>query len=556
MDDFATRSAITLAIGADHGGFELKNQLVTHLESQGVRVIDAGPHEFDPLDDYPDFAIPVSSAVSTGEADCGVLLCRTGIGMSIIANRYSNVRAALAVSPKLAVVSRDHNCSNILVTGGNDLGFAEIAEIIDTWRKTPFSQVERHDRRLRKVDGHRADPELASILDRETERQDCMLNLIASENQVSAAVAAVQASPVANKCACGTPGKRAYNGCGIVDELERLACTRACELFSAEFANVQPYSGGLANLSALHALLAPGDRILAMSIPSGGHFTHGHPANLSGQLYEAHSFEVNLQTERIDYDELAEFAAILRPKLIIAGSSGYSRTLDFARFRAIADSVGAKLLVDMAHIAGLVATGLHPSPFPHADIVTSTTHKSLRGPRGGLIFARAEFADAVDDAVYPTLQGGPLTQITAAKAACFHEAATPEFRAYQRQVVANAEALASACAECGLRILSGGTDMHMFTIDLRPHNVTGDVVANQLEAAGILADRIPLPDGTTSLDAPDGLRIGTPALTTREVSPDALPTIARWVADIIRGADPTPLRSEVSRLWSQRGKRV
>jgi glycine hydroxymethyltransferase len=552
MDDFATRPEITLAIGADHGGYELKNQLVAHLRNEGVTVIDAGPHELDPLDDYPDFAKPVGHAVSNGTADCGVLLCRTGIGMSIIANRYAHVRAALATSPKLAAISRNHNCSNVLVTGGNDLGFAEIAAIIDTWRSTPFSQEERHARRLRKVDAHRADPELADILDRESERQDRMLNLIASENRTSPTVASVQASPVANKYASGTPEHRSYNGCGIVNELETLAADRACALFSAEFANVQPYSGGLANTAALRALLTPGDRILAMSVPSGGHFTHGHPANLSGQLYEAHSFEVHPQTERIDYDELAEFAAFLRPKLIIAGSSAYSRILDFPRFREIANAVGAKLLVDMAHIAGLVATGLHPSPFPHADVVTSTTHKSLRGPRGGLILARAEFADAINNAVYPTLQGGPLNQITAAKAACFHEAATADFAAYQRQVVANATDLAAACADCGLRILSGGTDVHMFTIDLRPHSVTGDVVADQLEAAGILADRIPLPGGAASLDAPDGLRIGTPALTTRGTSPEALPTIARWIADIIHGADPTPLRPEVEALWLSR----
>lgn len=556
MDDFTTRSSVTLAIGADHGGYELKNQLVAHLQSQGLRVIDIGPHQLDPLDDYPDFAKPLSRAVSTGEADCGVLLCRTGIGMSIIANRYPQVRAALASTPKLAAISRDHNCSNVLVTGGDDLGFTEIAAIIDTWRTTPFSQGERHNRRVKKIDAHRADAELAVILDREVERQDCMLNLIASENCVSPTVAGVQASPVANKYASGTPGHRSYNGCGFVDELESLACARACDLFSAEFANVQPYSGGLANLAALHALLTPGDRILAMSVPAGGHFTHGHSANLSGQLYEAHSFELDPQTERIDYDSLAEFAAILRPKLIIAGSSGYSRSLDFACFRAIADSVGAKLLVDMAHIAGLVATGLHPSPFPHAQIVTSTTHKSLRGPRGGLILAQGEFADAINNAVYPTLQGGPLTQIIAAKAACFYEAAAPEFAVYQRQVVANADALASACADCGLRILSGGTDTHMFTIDLRPQQVTGDIVADQLEAAGILADRIPVPGGAASLDAPDGLRIGTPALTARGISPAALPAIAGWIADIIRGADPTPLRPEVERLWASREKAV
>ena len=365
-------------------------------------------------------------------------------------------------------------------------------------------------RRLREVD-----PEIDDAIQREAQRQHEHLELIASENFTSPAVMEAQGSVMTNKYAEGYPGARWYGGCEFVDVAERLAIERVKALFGAEHANVQPHSGTQANIVVFYAMLQPGDTILAMSLAHGGHLSHGHPKNFSGRFFTIVPYGVNQQTEQIDYDTLEGLAKEHRPKLILAGYSAYPRVLDFPRFRKIADGVGAILLVDMAHFAGLVAAGIAPNPVPHAEFVTSTTHKTLRGPRGGFILCRSQFAKAIDSALFPGNQGGPLMHVIAAKAVCFKEAMAPAFREYQRQVVANAKTLALALSRRGYRIVSGGTDNHLLLVDLTPKGLTGKEAQETLERAHITANKNaipfdPLPPGKAS-----GIRLGSPALTTR-----------------------------------------
>lgn len=391
------------------------------------------------------------------------------------------------------------------------------------------------------------DPEIADLLDRELARERDHLELIASENFASQAVLEAMGTVPTNKYAEGYPGKRYYGGCEFVDGLETLAIERAKRLFGADHANVQPHSGANANIAVFLAALKPGDTVLGMNLAHGGHLTHGSPVNFSGLFYHIVPYGVDPTTERLDYDEVERLAREHRPKLIIAGASAYARTLDFARFRAIADAVGALLMVDMAHIAGLVATGLHPSPVPHAHFVTTTTHKTLRGPRGGMILTTEEWAKAIDKAVFPGIQGGPLMHVIAAKAVALQEALSPGFKTYQRQVIANAQRLAEALTKEGLRIVSGGTDNHLFNVDLRPIGLTGKVASAVLDEVGITVNKNTIPNDPESPFVTSGIRIGTPAVTTRGMQEAQMDQIAQAIGTILRASDDPLARTQVQK---------
>ena len=378
-----------------------------------------------------------------------------------------------------------------------------------------------------------ADPQIAAAIDNETRRQHEGLELIASENFVSEAVLEAAGSVFTNKYAEGYPGKRYYGGCEYADVVENLARDRAKELFGAEHANVQPHAGSQANMEAYAAVLQPGDTILGLNLAHGGHLTHGHHLNFSGKTYKIIPYGVTKETETIDYDALENLAGQERPKLIIGGGSAYPRIIDFARMRQIADKVGALYLVDMAHFAGLVAGGAHPSPVPHAHIVTSTTHKTLRGPRAGVILSKAEFAVAIDKVVFPGMQGGPLVHIIAAKAICFYEAMQPEFREYAKQVVANAKVLAQTLADEGFRIISGGTDTHVMLVDVFSKGMLGSEAEKALGEAGITVNKNAIPFDTNPPLRPSGIRIGSPALTTRGMKENEMRQIGRWIAEAL-----------------------
>jgi glycine hydroxymethyltransferase len=377
------------------------------------------------------------------------------------------------------------------------------------------------------------DPQIANAIDNETRRQHDGLELIASENFVSEAVLEAMGSVFTNKYAEGYPGKRYYGGCEYADIVENLARDRAKQLFSAEFANVQPHAGSQANMEAYAAVLQPGDTILGLNLAHGGHLTHGHPLNFSGKTYRIVPYGVTRETETIDYDEVEKLAVQERPKMIIGGGSAYPRTIDFPRMRAIADKVGALFLVDMAHFSGLVAGGAHPSPVPHAHIVTSTTHKTLRGPRSGMILAKADLGPAIDKVVFPGMQGGPLVHIIAAKAVCFLEAQQPAFRDYARQVVANAKVLAATIAAEGYRIISGGTDTHLMLIDVFAKGMYGSDAEKALGDAGITVNKNAIPFDANPPMKPSGIRIGTPALTTRGMKESDMKKVGGWIVDAL-----------------------
>lgn len=382
------------------------------------------------------------------------------------------------------------------------------------------------------------DPEIKTAIDNELSRQRNKLEMIASENIVSKAVMEAQGSVLTNKYAEGYPGKRYYGGCEYVDVVEQLAIDRAKKLFGAEYANVQPHSGAQANTAVYFALLKPGDTILGMNLTDGGHLTHGSPVNISGKYFKIVPYGVNKETERIDYDEMERLAKEHKPKLIVGGASAYSRIIDFERMAQIAKSVGAYLMVDMAHIAGLVAAGLHPSPVPYADVVTTTTHKTLRGPRGGLILCRdAEFGKQFNKAIFPGIQGGPLMHVIAAKAVAFKEALSDEFKAYQKQVIKNAAVLAEELTKDGFRIVSGGTDNHLMLVDLRSKNITGKEAQFLLDDIGITANRNTIPFEPLSPFVTSGIRLGTPALTTRGLKENDIRQVADIIARVIENRD-------------------
>jgi glycine hydroxymethyltransferase len=389
------------------------------------------------------------------------------------------------------------------------------------------------------------DPEIAALIREETERQEFGLELIASENAVSEAVLEAAGSVLTNKYAEGLPGKRYYGGCEVVDKVEQIAIDRAKKLFGAEHANVQPHAGSQANMAAYLALLQPGDRMLSLSLAQGGHLTHGSPVNFSGRLFEIHHYTLDPKTEQIDYDAAALQAKELQPKAVIVGASAYPRTLDFARMREIADSVGALLICDMAHIAGLVAAGLHPSPVPLADVVTTTTHKTLRGPRAGLILCKAKYAKVIDSSVFPGMQGGPFEHIIAAKAVAFGEALRPAFKEYQQRILDNARTLADALAAGGLRLVAGGTDTHLMLCDLRPKRLTGKVAEAALQRAHITTNKNMIPGDPEKPFVTSGLRLGTPALTTRGMGPVEMKVVAKLILSVLEAPDSAPIAEEV-----------
>lgn len=390
----------------------------------------------------------------------------------------------------------------------------------------------------------RQDPEIAQALRQEDERQRHSIVLIASENYASQAILEAQAGLLTNKYAEGYPGRRYYGGCEHVDVVETLAIDRAKKLFGAEHANVQPHSGAQANMAVYFALLEPGDTVMGMELAHGGHLTHGAGVNFSGKLYNFIPYGVRRDTEHIDYDEVARLAAEHQPKLIVAGCSAYARALDFPRFRAIADSVGATLMVDMAHIAGLVAGGAHPSPLPHAQVVTSTTQKSLRGPRGGFILCTADLARKIDFAVFPLMQGGPLMQAIAAKAVCFGEALRPDFADYAQQVVDNARTMAAEVAAAGLRLVSAGTENHLILVDLTPLGLTGQAAETVLESVGIIANKNAIPFDPKPPRIASGLRLGTPAITSRGFGAKEVKQVSRFIARALtQQNDPAALES-------------
>jgi glycine hydroxymethyltransferase len=412
------------------------------------------------------------------------------------------------------------------------------------------AELERMNRPLREVD-----PEIAEILELEARRQATGLELIPSENLVSEAVLEAVGSVLTNKYAEGYPGKRYYGGCEFVDRAEQLAIDRAKQLFGAEHANVQAHSGTQANISVYMAALQPGDTVLGMNLAHGGHLTHGHPLNFSGKTYKFIAYGVRKDTETIDYDEIERLSGEHKPKMIVAGASAYSRIIDFERMARIATSTGAVFFVDMAHIAGLVAAGIHPSPIPHADFVSTTTHKTLRGPRAGLVLCKQKWAKDLDRITFPGTQGGPLMHTIAAKAVCLKEAMQPEFREYQKQVVANAKALAAGVAQRGFRIVSGGTDNHLFLVDLHSRGLTGKDAQASLDRATITVNKNAIPFDPTPPMTAGGIRLGTPAVTTRGMREPEMQRIASWICDVLEHVgDPATeqrVRGEVGRLTAE-----
>jgi glycine hydroxymethyltransferase len=526
--------SLRIALGADHGGVDLKDALVAHLKAEGHQITDFGTHGPDSVD-YADFANAVARTVADGTSDFGVVCCTSGVGVSIAANRHRHVRAANVRTVEEAQTTRLHNDSNVLCLGGKALDATTATAMADAFISTEF-EGGRHQRRVCKSSGSRlaeTDPEIYEAIVAEEKRQRNNIELIASENFASPAVMEAQGSVLTNKYAEGYPGRRWYGGCENVDVVEQLAIDRAKKLFGAEHANVQPHSGSQANTAVYFSVLKPGDKIFTMDLAHGGHLTHGHKANFSGRFYDVTHYGVSPDDERINYEELEATARELKPALITVGASAYPRVIDFERMGKLAREIGAYLFVDMAHIAGLVAAGIHPNPVPHADFVTSTTHKSLRGPRGGLILCKEEFAKKIDAQVFPGIQGGPLMHVIAAKAVCFGEALKPEFKDYSEQVVKNAQALAARLASHGYRIVSGGTDNHLMLVDLRPKGLNGAEASHALDEAGITVNKNGIPFDTGTPMKPSGIRIGTPAVTTRGMKEKDVEQVADFIHEAL-----------------------
>lgn len=529
-----------VALGADHGGYELKKTLRQYLEVQGVSVVDVGATSSEPSD-YSDCAQVVAERVASGEAEFGVLICTTGVGMSIAANKVPGARAALVDNAQTAALARQHHNANILCLAGRTTPPDEATKIVDAFLHARF-EGGRHLRRVNKMEIRiiptdlrlqAVDPEIAAAIERERQRQQENIELIASENFTSPAVMEAQGSVLTNKYAEGYPRKRWYGGCENVDVVEQLAIDRAKKLFGAEHANVQPHSGSGANMAVYFAFLKPGDKMLTMDLSHGGHLTHGNKVNFSGRFFEIVHYGVRKEDERIDYDQLAQLARQHRPKMITVGASAYPRIIDFQRMGEIAREVGAFLLADIAHIAGLVVAGLHPTPVPHADFVTTTTHKTLRGPRGGLILCREKHAKEIDSQAFPGIQGGPLMHVIAAKAVCLHEAMQPSFKAYQEQIVRNAASLAQGMKQNAFRLVSGGTDNHLMLVDVGARGVTGKECQGALDEAGITANKNTIPFETRSPFQASGIRLGTPAVTSRGMKEPEMVAIADMISEVL-----------------------
>src|SRR5271154_4405249 len=558
-----TATAVNFVIGADHGGYDLKELLKKYLQSRGLSVKDFGAHTKDPADDYPDFAQPAAQAVADGRAELGVLCCTSGVGICIVANKIAGVRAGQAETEEDASLMRRHNDCNVLCLSGHKTTIEAAKKILDAFIAGKF-EGGRHERRVRKMDVlfapanlrlRNVDPAVAEAIEHERQRQQENIELIASENFVSPAIMEAQGSVLTNKYAEGYPKKRWYGGCENIDTIEQLAIDRAKKLFGAEPANVQPHSGSGANMAVYFSVLKPGDKMLTMDLSHGGHLTHGNKANFSGKFFEIVHYGVRKEDERIDYDQLAQMAREHKPKMITVGASAYPRVIDFRRMGEIAREVGAYLLADIAHIAGLVATGIHPSPMEHADFVTTTTHKTLRGPRGGLILCREKFAKEIDSQVFPGIQGGPLEHVIAAKAVCLQEALQPSFKNYQQQIVKNAVALADGMKRNGYRLVSGGTDNHLMLVDVGAKNITGKDCQIALDEAGITTNKNTIPFETRSPFQASGIRLGTPAVTTRGMKETEMAAIADMISEVlldIKNADAAhKVRARVRELTAK-----
>jgi glycine hydroxymethyltransferase len=539
-DSRETAPIKTLAVGADHGGFELKEALKYFLQKQGIAVTDFGTNSKDSTD-YPEYAQAVARSVAEYRHGLGLLVCTSGIGMSIAANKVPGARAALVWDERAAELARRHNNANILCLAANGTNPDEAQRIVEAFLNAQF-EGGRHERRVNQMEPTIAlmdlqlstvDPDIARAINLERQRQQENIELIASENFTSPAVMEAQGSVLTNKYAEGYPKKRWYGGCENVDTVEQLAIDRARKLFGAEHANVQPHSGSSANMAVYFAFLKPGDRMLTMDLSHGGHLTHGNKANFSGKFFEIIHYGVRKEDERIDYDQLAKMAREHRPKMITVGASAYPRVIDFARMGEIAREVGAMMLADIAHIAGLVAAGEHPSPMAHADFVTTTTHKTLRGPRGGLVLCKEKYAKEIDSQVFPGIQGGPLMHVIAAKAVCFHEAMQSGFKAYQQQIVKNARALAEGLKRNGFRLISGGTDNHLMLVDVGARGVSGKDCQIALDEAGITVNKNTIPFETRSPFQASGVRVGTPAVTTRGMKEPEMAAIADMISEVL-----------------------
>ena len=531
-----------ISIASDHGGAALKAALCARL-SGTAEITDRGPADSAACD-YPDYAAAVATDVASGAADFGILACRTGAGMAMAANRFQNVRAAVCATPAAAELARRHNGANVLCLGADTISADDAAAVAEKFLATPEDGDVRHARRRAKIE--RAgrisdcsglmhdDPEVFAAILAQTKQEDSEINLIASENTSSRACREAAGSVLMNKYAEGYPGKRWYSGCLPVDAAEELARKRACALFGAEYANVQPHCGSAANMAVYFATIKPGDTIMSMSLDQGGHLSHGSPVNFSGKIYNIVPYQVDRKTETLDYEAIARQAMEVRPKILLAGASAYPRTINFAKIREICDECGAIMVVDMAHIAGLVAGGAHPSPVPYADFTTSTTHKTLGGPRGGLVLCKEKWAKALDSAVFPGMQGGPLENIIAAKAVVFREWMSPERKEYAHRTVASCKAMCEAVKARGYRIVSGGTDNHLFLVDVKSSKgITGKEAAAALDAAGIIVNKNAIPFDTESPFRTSGIRVGTASIVTRGMGVEEAARIGGWIADVL-----------------------
>ena len=545
-----------ISIASDHGGLELKATLVKAL-SDVATLLDRGPCEKASCD-YPDYAVRVAKDVAGGEADFGILICRSGIGMAMAANRFQNVRAAMCATTDTATLARQHNGANVLCLGADVVSADYALEIAKTFVATPVDNDERHARRRWKLERAARlsdcsglmhdDPEVYAAIEAQTLQEDAEINLIASENTSSRACREAAGSVLMNKYAEGYPGKRWYSGCLPVDAAETLAIERAKKLFGAEHANVQPHCGSAANMAVYFATIKPGDTIMSLSLDQGGHLSHGSPVNFSGKIYNIVPYTVDPKTEMLDYDAMEKQALEVKPKILLTGASAYPRKLDFKRIREICDKAQCIMMVDMAHIAGLVAGGAHESPVPYADFVTTTTHKTLGGPRGGLVLCKEKWAKALDSAVFPGMQGGPLENIIAAKAVMLREWMSEEKKGYAQQVVKNAAVMCKTIQDRGYRIVSGGTDNHLFLVDVKSSKgITGKEAAAALDAAGIIVNKNTIPFDTESPFRTSGIRVGAASATTRGMKEPEMIKIGTWIADVLDDVTNLEVQARVKR---------
>ena len=531
-----------IAIASDHAGFLLKEKIKLNLEESGYGVLDLGTNS-EAAVDYPDYGKALAKNILQGNVKKGIALCGTGIGISIAANRFTGIRAALCSNTEMAIQARKHNNANVIAIGARSIDFQCASKCVDAFLNTDF-EGERHINRVNKIEKevyNNNDIDLERAVLNELNRQKNTIELIASENFASKNVMRYQGSILTNKYAEGYPGKRYYGGCEFVDIAENLAIDRLKQLCGCNWANVQPNSGSQANQAVFLALLKPGDTILGMSLSAGGHLTHGASPNQSGKYFNSVHYGVKKNDGKIDYDEVRSLSNKHKPKMIIAGASAYSSKIDFKLFRKIADEVGAYLLVDMAHYSGLIASKVYPDPVPYADVCTSTTHKTLRGPRGGIIISNnEELGNLIDKAVFPGLQGGPLMHVIAAKAAAFKEALSNDFVEYSKQTLLNAKAICNSLQNNNFEIISGDTSCHMLLIDLSNKGVTGKIAEKALDDAGITCNKNSIPFDTKSPFVTSGIRIGTAAGTTRGFKQNEFKYIGNLISQVIdslKGSD-------------------